>query len=135
MHRRVWPSPSKGGLGGDGVGRLRHPGGGRDPFAFPLLWSSAPRENRLTSLCISSAFLAAELLSLARARESNQREHALGAAPLAERAVREGRTGSAHRASLPCCPNRRDPSRRPRAGHATGPAALRRGFRGVWEQE
>src|SRR4051812_38280151 len=75
-------------------------------------------DNRLTSLWVSSAFLAAELLSLARARESNQREHALVAAPLAERAVREGRTGSAHRASLPCCPNRRDPSRHPRAGHA-----------------
>src|SRR5262249_15214738 len=39
--------------------------------------------------------------SLARARESNQREHALGSAPLAARGVRYGRTGFAHRASCP----------------------------------
>ncbi len=54
----------------------------------------------------------------------------LGAAPLAKRAVREGRTGFFYRPSLACRKNRRDPSRRPRAGHAAGPSALRRGFRG-----
>src|SRR5689334_5567668 len=54
----------------------------------------------------------------------------LGAAPLAARAVRYGRTGLAKRPSLASRPNRRDPSRRPRAGHAAFPSALRRGFRG-----
>jgi hypothetical protein len=38
-------------------------------------------ENHLTSLCVLPAILAGAWLSLARARESHQREHALGAAP------------------------------------------------------
>ncbi len=38
----------------------------------------------------------------------------LGSAPLAQRAVRCGRTGFAHRPSMACRRNRRDPSRRPR---------------------
>src|SRR3982751_310972 len=38
---------------------LRHSGGSRNPFAFALLWFRRRYENRLTSLCISSAFLAA----------------------------------------------------------------------------
>src|SRR6185312_14241532 len=50
----------------------------------------------------------------------------LGYAPLATRGVRYGRTGSAHSPSMDCCPNRRDPSRRPRAVHAAFPSALRR---------
>ncbi len=41
----------------------------------------------------------------------------LGSAPLAQRAVRCGRTGFTHRPSMACCRNRRDPSRRPRAVH------------------
>ena len=137
--REVWPAPSWVGFGGSGTPSFPR----KSPrSSFPRKRESillsvlgAPRENRLTSLCISSAFLAAELLSLARARESNQREHALGAAPLAKRAVREGRTGFFHRPSMACGKNRRDPSRRPRAGHAAFPFALRRGFRGVWERE
>ena len=59
----------------------------------------------------------------------------LGAAPLAARAVRYGRTGSAKRPSMASRPNRRDPSRRPRAGHAAFPSALRRGFRGDPEEQ
>ena len=50
----------------------------------------------------------------------------LGFAPSAALRVRCGRTGSAHRPSMACCPNRRDPSRRPRAVHAADPSALRR---------
>jgi hypothetical protein len=82
-----------------------------------------------------SAFLAAQLLSLARARESNQREHALGAAPSPLARVRYGRTGSSYRPSMACNSNRRDPSRRPRAVHAAGPSALRRGSEGTPESK
>ena len=53
------PSPSRGGLGGDGFSysvtatRLRHPGEGRDPA--PCLWLLRfCRDNRLTSLCFFS---------------------------------------------------------------------------------
>src|SRR6476469_2667592 len=42
----------------------------------------------------------------------------LGFAPSAAPRVRYGRTGFAHRPSMACCRNRRDPSRRPRAVHA-----------------
>ena len=54
----------------------------------------------------------------------------LGAVPLAARGVRYGRTGFFYRPSLACRKNRRDPSRRPRAGHAAFPSTLRHGFRG-----
>ena len=47
-------------------------------------------------------------------KRSNQEKGTLGSAPLATRAVRCGRTGFAHRPSMACCRNRRDPSRRPR---------------------
>src|SRR6476661_5011356 len=50
----------------------------------------------------------------------------LGFAPSPLARVRYGRTGFAHRPSMACCRNRRDPSRRPRAVHAAGPSALRR---------
>ncbi len=50
----------------------------------------------------------------------------LGFAPSPLARVRYGRTGFAHRPSMACCRNRRDPSRRPRAGHAAVPSALRR---------
>ena len=54
---------------------------------------SRASRNRLTSLCASSAILAAESLSLACARESNQRKHTLGAAPSPSARVRYGRPG------------------------------------------
>ena len=57
----------------------------------------------------------------------------LGSAPSPSARVRCGRTGSAHRPSMACCPNRRDPSRRPRAVHAADPFALRRGSEGTQE--
>ncbi len=57
----------------------------------------------------------------------------LGSAPSPGRAVRCGRTGFAHRPSMACCRNRRDPSRRPRAVHAAFPFALRRGSEGTQE--
>ena len=58
--------------------------------------------------------MAASYFLLLAQKKVTKEKGTLGFAPLAERAVRYGRTGSAHRASLPCCPNRRDPSRRPR---------------------
>src|SRR6476469_9772360 len=59
----------------------------------------------------------------------------LGFAPSAAPRVRYGRTGFAHRPSMACCRNRRDPSRRPRAGHAAGPSTLRRCSEGTREQK
>ena len=59
----------------------------------------------------------------------------LGYAPSPAARVRYGWTGSAHRPSMACCPNRRDPSRRPRAGHAAFPSTLRRFSEGTQEQE
>ncbi len=70
--------------------------------------------------------MAASYFLLLAQKKVTKEKGTLGFAPLAERAVRYGRTGSAHRPSMACCPNRRDPSRRPRAGHAAGPSALRR---------
>ena len=87
------------------------------------------REDRLTSLCVSSAILAAGYFLLLAQKKVTKEKGTLGTAPLAERAVREGRTGLAKRPSMASRPNRRDPSRRPRAGHAAGPSTLRRGFR------
>src|ERR1700748_2150883 len=55
----------------------------------------------------------------------------LGSAPSPKARVRYGRTGLAKRPSMASRPNRRDPSRRPRAGHAAGPSALRRGSEGT----
>ena len=106
-------------MGGDGVGS-----------AFGCC-----RENRLTSVCVSSAILAAGYFLLLAQKKVTKENGTLGAAPLAARAVRYGRTGSAKRPSMASRPNRRDPSRRPRAGHAAGPSALRRGFRGDPEEQ
>jgi len=55
--------------------------------------------------------------------------------PLAARGVRYGRTGFFYRPSVACRKNRRDPSRRPRAGHAADPSTLRHGFRGTQGQK
>ncbi len=77
-------------------------------------------------MCGSSAIHGGRSLLFACPKRSNQEKGTLGSAPLAKRAVRCGRTGSAHRPSMACCPNRRDPSRRPRAVHAADPFALRR---------
>ncbi len=57
---------------------------------------------------------AAGYFSLLAQKKVTKENGTLGSAPLAQRAVRCGRTGSAHRPSLACCRNRRDPSRRPR---------------------
>src|SRR6476661_3541338 len=65
------PSPSRGGLGGDGVDHVRHSGGSRNPFC---VWPSALRENRLTSVCGSSTIHGRRLLSFACPKESNQRK-------------------------------------------------------------
>ena len=91
---------------------------------FALL--SALRDSRLTSVCFSSAILAAGYFLLLAQKKVTKENGTLGFAPSPLARVRYGRTGSAHRASLPCCPNRRDPSRRPRAGHAAFPSTLRR---------
>src|SRR6476661_4463211 len=65
------PSPSRGGLGGDGVDHVRHSGGSRNPFC---VWPSALRDNRLTSVCGSSTIHGRRLLSFACPKESNQRK-------------------------------------------------------------
>src|SRR5580765_5921919 len=59
----------------------------------------------------------------------------LGFAPSPAARVRYGRTGFAHRPSMACCRNRRDPSRRPRAVHAAFPSALRRYSEGKSEEQ
>jgi len=92
-------------------------------------------ENRLTSLCVSSAILAAGYFLLLAQKKVTKENGTLGAAPSPAARVRYGRTGSAKRPSMASRPNRRDPSRRPRAGHAAFPSALRRGFRGDPEEQ
>jgi hypothetical protein len=62
--------------------------------------------------------MAASYFLLLAQKKVTKEKGTLGFAPLAERAVRYGWTGFAHRPSMACCRNRRDPSRRPRAGHA-----------------
>ena len=110
-------------MGGDGVHHGRHSGGCRNPFCFGL---RRCRDHRLTSVCFSSTIHGRRLLSFACPKESNQRKRhprirALGCAEGSLRADGFGPQGI-----LPCCPNRRDPSRRPRAVHAAGPSVLRR---------
>jgi len=79
---------------------------------------------------LSSAILAAGYFLLLAQKKVTKENGTLGAAPSPAARVRYGRTGSAKRPSMASRPNRRDPSRRPRAGHAAFPSALRRGFRG-----
>ena len=92
---------------------------------LPLLpWSARCRENRLTSVCVSSTIPGRRLLSFACPKESNQRKRhpRIRAARGASGSLR--RTGFAHRPSIACRRNRRDPSRRPRAVHAAFPFAF-----------
>src|SRR5580765_2768221 len=70
--------------------------------------------------------MAASYFLLLAQKKVTKENGTLGFAPSPLARVRYGRTGFAHRPSLACCRNRRDPSRRPRAGHAAGPSALRR---------
>ena len=84
----------------------------------------AKTDSRPCVLCRPS--MAASYFLLLAQKKVTKENGTLGFAPLAERAVRYGWTGFAHRSSMACCRNRRDPSRRPRAEHAAGPSALRR---------
>src|SRR6476469_9191188 len=70
--------------------------------------------------------MAASYFLLLAQKKVTKEKGTLGFAPSPKARVRYGRTGSAHRPSMACCPNRRDPSRRPRAVHAAGPSTLRR---------
>ncbi len=87
---------------------------------------SLVREDRLTSVCVLSAILAAGYFLLLAQKKVTKEKGTLGFAPSPTARVRYGRTGFAHRPSMACCRNRRDPSRRPRAVHAAVPSALRR---------
>ena len=88
-------------------------------FGFVAIADSRP-----CAFCRPS--MAASYFLLLAQKKVTKENGTLGYAPLAERAVRYGWTGSAHGPSMARCPNRRDPSRRPRAGHAAFPSTLRR---------
>ena len=103
-----------GAFGGPVVGsrRVVPTGAGSSAFASSLVfWRFAITDSR--PCVVSSAVLAAESLSLACARESNQREHTLGVAPGAVRRVRYGRPGFCRQSVPGLRQKRRDPSRRP----------------------
>ncbi len=87
----------------------------------------AKTDSRPCVVCRPS--MAASYFLLLAQKKVTKEKGTLGFAPLAERAVRCGRTGSAHRPSMACCPNRRDPSRRPRCTRLVRPpsAATQRG--------
>src|SRR6476646_2896203 len=70
--------------------------------------------------------MAASYFLLLAQKKVTKEKGTLGYAPSPKARVRCGRTGFAHRPSMACCRNRRDPSRRPRAVHAAGPSTLRR---------
>jgi hypothetical protein len=70
--------------------------------------------------------MAASYFLLLAQKKVTKEKGTLGFAPSPLARVRSGRTGFAHRPSMACCRNRRDPSRRPRAVHAAGPSTLRR---------
>src|SRR5580765_8557146 len=70
--------------------------------------------------------MAASYFLLLAQKKVTKEKGTLGFAPSPKARVRCGRTGSAHRPSMACCPNRRGPSRRPRAVHAAFPSTLRR---------
>ncbi len=84
-------------------------------LAFSWFGSSALRENRLTSVCVSSAIHGGRLLSFACPKESNQRKRhpRIRAARAASGSLRAN--GFGRQAIHGLLPNRRDPSRRPRA--------------------
>jgi len=79
--------------------------------------------------------MAASYFLLLAQKKVTKEKGTLGFAPSPKARVRCGWTGSAHRASMACCPNRRDPSRRPRAVHAAGPSTLRRCSEGKSEEQ
>ena len=114
-------------MGGDGV---RPSSFRRKPESTLtlLLARLARTDSRPCVVCPPS--MAASYFLLLAQKKVTKENGTLGAAPLAQRAVRYGWTGLAKRPSMASRPNRRDPSRRPRAGHAAGPSTLRRGFRG-----
>jgi hypothetical protein len=89
--------PSKGRVGWDGFGSV---------FGVFARTDSRP--------CGLSAIHGRQLPSFACPKESNQKKRHPRIRAARGAAVRYGRTGSAHRPSMACCPNRRDPSRRPR---------------------
>ena len=70
--------------------------------------------------------MAASYFLLLAQKKVTKEKGTLGFAPSPLARVRYGRTGFAHRPSMACCRNRRDPSRRPRAVHAAFPSTLRR---------
>src|SRR6476659_7089319 len=70
--------------------------------------------------------MAASYFLLLAQKKVTKEKGTLGYAPSPKARVRYGRTGFAHRPSMACCRNRRDPSRRPRAVHAAFPSTLRR---------
>src|SRR6478752_7120167 len=78
--------------------------------------------------------MAASYFLLLAQKKVTKEKGTLGFAPSPKARVRCGWTGSAHRPSMACCPNRRDPSRRPRAVHAAFPSTLRRYSEGTQEQ-
>ena len=84
----------------------------------------AKTDSRPCVVCPPS--MAASYFLLLAQKKVTKENGTLGFAPSASLRVRYGRTGFAHRPSMACCRNRRDPSRRPRAVHAAGPSTLRR---------
>jgi hypothetical protein len=69
----------------------------------------AKTDSRPCVVCRPS--MAASYFLLLAQKKVTKENGTLGFAPLAERAVRYGWTGFAHRPSMACCRNRRDPSR------------------------
>ena len=83
---------------------------------------------------VLSAIHGGQLLSFACPKESNQRKRHPRIRALAEGEGSLRVDGFGPQGILPCCPNRRDPSRRPRAVHAAFPSTLRRYSEGTQEQ-
>ena len=86
-------------------------------------------------MCVLSAIPGGQLLSFACPKESNQRKRhpRIRALAYGEGSLRAN--GFRPQGLLPCCRNRRDPSRRPRAAHAADPSALRRFSEGPKSKE
>src|SRR5580765_3144637 len=78
--------------------------------------------------------MAASYFLLLAQKKVTKEKGTLGFAPSPKARVRCGWTGFAHRPSMACCRNRRDPSRRPCAVHAAFPSTLRRYSEGTQEQ-
>src|SRR6478752_886238 len=78
----------------------RHSGGSRNPLALPLVLRVVARTDSRPCVVRQPSLAAGYFLLLAQKKVTKEKG-TLGSAPLAERAVRYGRTGSAHRASCP----------------------------------